>query len=29
MEVVLDNAAGMVAGYMARQHRGLRKRKWG
>ncbi|KAG2556717.1 ethylene-responsive transcription factor ERF039-like [Panicum virgatum] len=29
MEVVLDNAAGMAAGDMAGQYRGVRKRKWG
>ena len=29
MEVVVDNAAGMAAGDMAGQYRGVRKRKWG
>ena len=29
MEVVHDNAAGMAAGDMAGQYRGVRKRKWG
>ena len=28
MEVVVDNAAGMAAGDMAGQYRGVRKRKW-